>query len=29
MTVTGESRVLPEILDETWKRMTEALQKQT
>jgi ATP adenylyltransferase len=27
MTVTGESRVLPESLDETWRKVTTALQK--
>jgi len=27
MTVTGESRVLPESLDETWRKLTTALQK--
>ena len=27
MTVVGETRILPETLDETWKRMTKALGK--
>ncbi|HEY6770619.1 MAG TPA: HIT domain-containing protein [Candidatus Sulfotelmatobacter sp.] len=27
MSVVGETRVLPEMLDETWKRMTSALRK--
>ena len=27
MSVVGETRVLPETLEETWKRMTKALEK--
>jgi ATP adenylyltransferase len=27
LSVVGETRVLPEMLEETWKRMTEALRK--
>jgi ATP adenylyltransferase len=27
MSVVGETRVLPEALEETWKRMTGALEK--
>jgi ATP adenylyltransferase len=27
LSVVGETRVLPETLEETWKRMTEALRK--
>ncbi|MGA6983918.1 MAG: HIT domain-containing protein [Candidatus Sulfotelmatobacter sp.] len=29
MTVVGETRILPETLDETWKRLTAAFQTQT
>jgi ATP adenylyltransferase len=29
MTVVGETRILPESLDQTWKRLTEAFKTET